>query len=77
MSLALSGDPIFIYVNTGRAVRWGNTKVERRGLTKGVLDSKYGQQVWTKTLLAPEVHILRALRRRPRTLDRATNPILP
>jgi len=29
---------------TGRAVRWGNPQVSRRGLTKGVFDSKYGQR---------------------------------
>jgi len=30
-------------VSIGRAVRWGDPQVSRRGLTKGVFDSKYGR----------------------------------
>ena len=41
------GSRNFVYVVSGRAVRWGDPQVSRRGLTKGVFDSKYGQLVWS------------------------------
>ena len=38
-----SGEECF-YAVSGRAVRWGDPQVSRRGLIKGVFDSKYGQR---------------------------------
>ena len=55
MALAFPDGVNLFPVSIGRAVHWGDPQASRRGLTKGVFDSKYGQLVWSavnKALLA-------------------------